>query len=142
MPGKNTYKDQIKEITDSIERHIQELFNSERYRQYLRTMGQFHRYSFNNSMLIFAQRPNATRVASFSKWKQLGRSVMKGEKGLRILAPSPYNKTVSRIKRDPNTGKTVMDADPRRFPSSLSRWTRAWTATSTRRHRTSQSARA
>ena len=78
---------------DSIENGIKELFESDKYRKYLATMSRFHRYSVNNTMLIYMQRPDATHVAGFNKWRdQFGRNVLKGEKGIRIIAPTPYKK--------------------------------------------------
>ncbi len=103
-------RDRLKEITDSIETGIQELFQSEHYAQYLQTMSRFHRYSVNNQVLIHMQKPNATLVAGFNKWKnQFGRNVMRGERGIRIIAPTPYNKKVSREKLDPDTHLPVLD---------------------------------
>ena len=91
MTDKQSNKERIREITAGIEKGIMELFESDRYRNYLTTMSRFHRYSLNNVMLIHAQRPNATLVAGFSKWKNsFGRHVKKGEKGIQILAPTPY----------------------------------------------------
>ena len=91
MPDKQSNKERIKEITAGIEKGIQELFESDRYRNYLTIMSRFHRYSLNNIMLIHAQRPDATLVAGFNKWKNsFGRHVKKGEKGIQILAPTPY----------------------------------------------------
>lgn len=89
--AENNQQDRLKEIVESIERGIQELFESEKYRQYLKTMSRFHRYSVNNTMLIFMQKPDATLVAGFNKWRdQFKRHVNRGERGIRILAPTPY----------------------------------------------------
>ena len=97
-------QDRLKEITDSIERGIQELFESEKYKQYLRTMSRFHKYSVNNTMLIFMQKPDATLVAGFNKWRdQFKRHVIRGEKSIRILAPTPYTIRKEREKLDPDT---------------------------------------
>ena len=83
-------KERLKEITDSIEQGIKDLFESEKYMEYLRTMSRFHRYSLNNTVLIAMQRPDATLVAGFNRWRdQFGRNVMRGEKGIRIIAPTP-----------------------------------------------------
>ena len=91
----STNKDRLASITDSIEAGIKDLFRSEKYRQYLTTMSRFHRYSLNNTMLIFLQKPDATLVAGFNKWKdQFGRHVKKGEKGITIIAPTPYKKKI------------------------------------------------
>ena len=86
MAEKQINKDRMREIVDSIENGIKELFESDKYRKYLATMSRFHRYSVNNTMLIYMQRPDATHVAGFNKWRdQFGRSVKKGEKVLRML---------------------------------------------------------
>ncbi|MFQ9552030.1 MAG: YodL domain-containing protein [Blautia sp.] len=112
MAEKQTSKDRMREIVDSIENGIKELFESDKYRQYLSTMSRFHRYSVNNTMLIYMQRPDATHVAGFNKWRdQFGRNVLKGEKGIRIIAPTPYKKKIEEIKTDPETNAPVLDAD-------------------------------
>ena len=112
MAEKQTSKDRMREIVDSIENGIKELFESDKYRQYLATMSRFHRYSVNNTMLIYMQRPDATHVAGFNKWRdQFGRNVLKGEKGIRIIAPTPYKKKVEEIKTDPETNAPILDAD-------------------------------
>ena len=112
MAEKQTSKDRMREIVDSIENGIKELFESDKYRKYLATMSRFHRYSVNNTMLIYMQRPDATHVAGFNKWRdQFGRNVLKGEKSIRIIAPTPYKKKVEEIKTDPETNAPVLDAD-------------------------------
>lgn len=112
MAEKQANKDRMREIVDSIENGIKELFESDKYRKYLATMSRFHRYSVNNTMLIYMQRPDATHVAGFNKWRdQFGRNVLKGEKGIRIIAPTPYKKKVEEIKTDPETNAPVLDAD-------------------------------
>ena len=112
MAEKQTNKDRMREIVDSIENGINELFESDKYRKYLATMSRFHRYSVNNTMLIYMQRPDATHVAGFNKWRdQFGRNVLKGEKGIRIIAPTPYKKKIEEIKTDPETNAPVLDAD-------------------------------
>ena len=112
MAEKQTSKDRMREIVDSIENGIKELFESDKYQQYLSTMSRFHRYSVNNTMLIYMQRPDATHVAGFNKWRdQFGRNVLKGEKGIRIIAPTPYKKKVEEIKTDPETNAPMLDAD-------------------------------
>ena len=104
MAEKQSNKERIKEITAGIEKGIQELFESDRYRNYLTTMSRFHRYSLNNVMLIHAQKPDATLVAGFNKWKNsFGRHVRKGEKGIQILAPTPYKIKQEEQKLDPDT---------------------------------------
>lgn len=110
MSEKQSNKERIKEITAGIEKGIMELFESDRYRNYLTTMSRFHKYSLNNVMLIHAQRPNATLVAGFSKWKNsFGRHVKKGEKGIQILAPTPYKIKVDKEKLDPDTKLPMLD---------------------------------
>ena len=112
MAEKQSNKDRIKEITAGIEKGIMELFESDRYRQYLSTMSRFHKYSLNNIMLIHSQRPDATLVAGFNKWKnQFGRHVKKGERGIQILAPVPFKKKVDEVKLDPHTKAPMLDKD-------------------------------
>lgn len=110
MAEKQSNKDRIKEITAGIEQGIKELFESDRYRKYLTTMSRFHKYSLNNVMLIHSQRPDATLVAGFNKWKNsFGRHVKKGEKGIQILAPTPYKIKVEKEKLDPETKLPMID---------------------------------
>ena len=90
----NLLSDSVKELTDQLEQGIGDLFASGQYAEYLKTMAKFHDYSFNNCLLIFFQRPSASRVAGFGTWKELGRYVKRGEKGIKIFAPCPYKKTV------------------------------------------------
>ena len=112
MAEKQTNKERLKDITDSIETGIKELFESDKYRQYLATMSRFHKYSVNNTMLIYMQRPDATHVAGFNKWRdQFGRSVKKGEKGIKIIAPTPFKKKIEEAKLDPDTKLPMLDAD-------------------------------
>ena len=109
---KQTNKERLKDITDSIERGIEELFQSDKYAEYLRTMSRFHKYSVNNTMLIYMQKPDATLVAGFNKWRdQFERNVMKGEKGIKIIAPTPYKKKIEQQKLDPDTNLPMFDAD-------------------------------
>ena len=109
---KQTNKERLKDITDSIERGIQDLFQSDKYAQYLRTMSRFHKYSVNNTMLIYMQKPDATLMAGFNKWRdQFERNVMKGEKGIKIIAPTPFKKKIEQEKRDPDTNLPMLDAD-------------------------------
>ncbi|OUO81204.1 antirestriction protein ArdA [Blautia sp. An249] len=104
--------DKLKEITDRLEQGITELFESERYKEYLRVMSKFHNYSFNNTLLIAMQKPDASLVAGFSSWKNnFGRNVMKGEKGIKIIAPSPFTVKQEVEKTDPQTGKPVIGKD-------------------------------
>lgn len=109
---KQTNKERLKDITDSIERGIQDLFQPDKYAEYLRTMSRFHKYSVNNTMLIYMQKPDATLVAGFNKWRdQFERNVMKGEKGIKIIAPTPFKKKIEQEKRDPDTNLPMLDAD-------------------------------
>ena len=104
--------EKLKEITDRLEQGITELFESERYKEYLRVMSKFHNYSFNNTLLIAMQKPDASLVAGFSAWKNnFGRNVMKGQKGIKIIAPSPYKVKQEMKKIDPHTGKPVIGKD-------------------------------
>lgn len=84
---KDSTKQKVKEITEQLEQGVKDLFSSERYAEYLRVMGKFHRYSANNCLLIAMQRPDATHVAGFKKWQEMGRNVTKGQKAITILAP-------------------------------------------------------
>ena len=105
-------KDRLKEITDRLEQGILEVFESERYKEYLRVMSKFHHYSFNNTMLIALQKPDASLVAGFSAWKNShGRTVKKGEKGIRIIAPAPFKVKQEMEKLDPKTNMPVVGAD-------------------------------
>lgn len=112
LPVREAPKDRLKEITDSIERGIQELFDSDRYKQYLQTMSRFHNYSLNNVMLISMQRPDATHVAGYGKWQTaFSRHVKKGEKGIKIIAPTPYKKKVEEMLIDPDTKQPLRGPD-------------------------------
>ena len=112
MAEKQNNKDRLKEITASIEDGIKALFQSDNYAQYLQTMSRFHRYSVNNQVLIHMQKPDATLVAGFNKWKnQFGRNVVKGEHGIKIIAPTPFKKKIEQEKLDPDTQLPVLDAD-------------------------------
>ena len=104
--------DKLKEITDRLEQGIKELFDSDRYKEYLRVMSKFHNYSFNNTLLIAMQKPDASLVAGFQSWKNnFKRNVVKGEKGIKILAPSPFKIKQEMEKIDPATQKPVIGAD-------------------------------
>ena len=104
--------EKLKEITDRLEQGITELFDSERYKEYLRVMSKFHNYSFNNTLLIAMQKPDASLVAGFSAWKNnFERNVMKGQKGIKIIAPSPYKIKQEMQKIDPHTQKPVIGKD-------------------------------
>ena len=111
LNGKNNVE-RMKEITDRLEAGIQALFESEQYKAYLTAMSKFHNYSFNNTLLIAMQKPDASLVAGFGKWRDdFERHVKKGEKGIKILAPSPYRVKKQMEKIDPTTQKPVIGAD-------------------------------
>ena len=104
--------EKMKEITDRLEQGITELFDSERYKEYLKVMSRFHNYSFNNTLLIAMQKPDASLVAGFTAWKNnFQRNVIKGEKGIKIIAPSPFKVKQQMEKIDPHTRKPVMGKD-------------------------------
>ena len=104
--------EKLKEITDRLEQGITELFDSERYKEYLRVMSKFHNYSFNNTLLIAMQKPDASLIAGFTAWKnQFQRNVKKGEKGIKIIAPSPFKIKQETEKLDPQTQKPVIGRD-------------------------------
>ena len=103
-------KQQMKEITERLEQGVKDIFTSERYTTYLRTMAKFHNYSFNNTLLIAMQRPDATMVAGFNAWKnKFKRYVKKGEKGIQIIAPAPIKEVEEREKIDKDTGLAVLN---------------------------------
>lgn len=111
---KTISQERLQEITAGIEQGIKELFDSDRYQAYLRTMSRFHHYSVNNQLLIHMQMPKATRVAGFQKWKsQFERHVKQGERGITIIAPTPYKKKVEELKLDPATSLPVLDREGR-----------------------------
>lgn len=129
MAEKQTNKDRMREIVDSIENGIKELFESDKYRKYLATMSRFHRYSVNNTMLIYMQRPDATHVAGFNKWRdQFGRNVLKGEKAFAssLLLPIRKRSRKSRPTPKPMRRCWTQTARPslrkRKSVSLCSRW--------------------
>ena len=110
--NKPTNRERLREITDGIEQGIKELFESGKYMRYLSVMSRFHRYSVNNTMLIYMQKPDATLVAGYNKWKdQFERHVKKGEHGITIIAPTPYKKKIEEQKLDPDTKAPILDKD-------------------------------
>ncbi len=112
MADKPTNRERLQEITAGIEQGIKELFESEKYMRYLSVMSRFHRYSVNNTMLIYMQKPDATLVAGYNKWKdQFERHVKKGEHGITIIAPTPYKKKIEEQKLDPDTKAPILDKD-------------------------------
>lgn len=105
-------EDKVQELTKQLEEGIKDFFGSDRYKEYLDVMSKFHNYSSNNIGLILLQKPDASRVAGFNAWKKdFKRFVNKGEKGIAILAPAPYKKTIEVDKIDPNTNKVVLNTD-------------------------------
>ena len=112
MADKTTNRERLQEITAGIEQGIKELFESEKYMRYLSVMSKFHRYSVNNTMLIYMQKPDATLVAGYNKWKnQFERHVKKGEHGITIIAPTPFKKKIEEQKLDPDTKAPILDAE-------------------------------
>ena len=106
----NNRADQLKEITERLEQGVKDIFTSEMYTKYLLTMSKFHNYSFNNTLLIAMQRPDATLVAGYNAWKnKFNRYVKKGEKGIQIIAPVPVKEREAREKIDKDTGLTVLN---------------------------------
>ncbi|MDB2035244.1 ArdC family protein [[Clostridium] symbiosum] len=109
MAEKKGHSDKIKELTDKLEAGIKEVFTSDKYREYLSTMQKFHNYSYNNSMLILLQKPEASYVAGYKTWETMERHVRKGEKGITIFAPCPYKVKKAVEVIEPNTGKVKRD---------------------------------
>ena len=104
--------EKLKEITDKLEQGIQDLFENDRFKNYLNVMSKFHNYSFSNTILIAMQKPDATFVAGYNSWKNsFQRQVLKGEKGIKVIAPSPYNVKREMEKIDPKTQKPIMGKD-------------------------------
>lgn len=109
-PKKKTRAEAVKEITEKLEHGLEELFDSKKFKEYLNAMSKFYRYSFNNSLLIAMQKPDATLVASYRSWqKNFNRNVNKGEKGIRILAPTPYKIKEEREVINPLSGLPLLD---------------------------------
>ena len=112
MADKPTNRERLQQITAGIEQGIKELFESEKYMRYLSVMSRFHRYSVNNTMLIYMQKPDATLVAGYNKWKnQFERHVKKGEHGITIIAPTPFKKKIEEQKLDPDTKAPMLDQE-------------------------------
>ena len=103
--------ERLAELTDKLENGIKELYASGRYAEYLAAMSKFHQYSFGNALLILLQCPAASQVAGYNTWKKLGRQVKHHEKGIKILAPCPYQKRVEQERKDPATGLTLYGPD-------------------------------
>ena len=104
--------EKVKEITDKLEAGVAQMMNSDSFKNYLKVMARFHNYSLNNTILIALQDPKATLIAGYTAWqKNFGRQVMKGEKAIRILAPTPYKKKMEVAVIDPSTGQARMNPD-------------------------------
>lgn len=104
-------RQRVQEITEQLEKGVSDIFKSEKYGEYLRTMSRFHKYSVNNTLLIAMQKPDASFVAGFKTWQSLGRHVKKGERGIKIIAPAPFKLKVSQEKTDPVTQEIVKGSD-------------------------------
>ena len=116
-------EEQLKQITEQLEQGVAEIFTSEKYTEYLNTMAKFHNYSFNNTLLIAMQKPEATLVAGYQAWqKKFNRQVKRGEKGIQIIAPAPYKEKQEIEKTDPDTGEIVIgeDGQPEMHSSTMS----------------------
>lgn len=104
--------DKLKEITAKLEQGIKDIFNSEKYKEYLRVMSKFHNYSWGNSLLIAMQKPDSSYVAGYTAWQnKFKRNVIKGEKGIKIIAPCPYKVSKEKVKIDPLTNTPILDKD-------------------------------
>ena len=103
--------ERVAELTERLENGVKELYASDNYAQYITAMAKFHHYSFGNALLILFQCPQATNVAGYNTWKQLGRQVKRGEKGIMILAPCNFRASLEREKIDPLTGQALLGPD-------------------------------
>lgn len=103
--------ERVAELTERLENGVKELYASDNYARYITAMAKFHHYSFGNALLILFQCPSASNVAGYNTWKQLGRQVKKGEKGIMILAPCNFRASLEREKIDPLTGQTLLGPD-------------------------------
>ena len=134
MADKPTNRERLQQITAGIEQGIKELFESEKYMRYLSVMSRFHRYSVNNTMLIYMQKPDATLVAGYNKWKnQFERHVKRGEHGITIIAPTPFKKKIentalpsSRPRRSRKRSRNRSWTRTPRPPSWTQRARRSW----------------
>ena len=121
----NNIEKQLKEISERLEQGVKEIFTSERYTEYLNTMSKFHNYSFNNTLLITMQKPEATLVAGYQAWqKKFNRHVKRGEKGIQIIAPAPIREKQEIEKIDPVTKEPVIGdlMSARQRESRLQSW--------------------
>ena len=103
--------ERVAELTEKLESGVLDIYASDNYAQYISAMAKFHSYSFGNALLILMQRPDASRVAGFNTWKQLGRQVKRGEKGIMILAPCNFSAVLEYEKIDPKTGRAILGPD-------------------------------
>ena len=103
--------ERVAELTERLENGVKEMYSNGKYEQYITSMAKFHQYSYRNALLILFQCPHASQVAGFGTWKELGRQVKKGEKGIQILAPCNFQRVVERDKIDPKTGRTLYGPD-------------------------------
>lgn len=107
-----TQKEKLQEITERLEKGVKDLFASDKYKEYLSVMSKFHHYSFRNSLLILFQKPDASMIAGYGAWqKNFKRQVRKGEKGIKIIAPSPYKVQKETAMLDQKTKQPVFSAD-------------------------------
>lgn len=110
--AENKRSQQMKEITQKLEKGVKEIFTSEMYKEYLKTMSQFHDYSLNNTLLIYMQKPDASLVAGYQAWqKKFKRQVKRGEKGIQIIAPAPIREKEEVEKLDPETQEPILKPD-------------------------------
>lgn len=109
--AEETKQKKLDEIMEGLERGVNDILSSENYKKYLKFLSSFHQYSLNNTILIYAQKPDASLVAGYRKWQTMGRQVKKGEKGIKILAPIPVRVKSERVKRDPITKEIIKGED-------------------------------
>jgi DNA primase len=98
-----TRNDKLKAAHDKLQSAVEEITSGDDWKRMLKVASNFHRYSFNNHLMIFCRRPDATLVAGFQKWKTMNRRVKKGEKGIAIFAPCAYR---TKIEDDNGNEKT------------------------------------
>ena len=116
MKNKKTTKDRqevLKDLTEQLEKSIQDFMESEKYKAFLSSMAKFHNYSLNNQILIAVQKPDSTLCAGYTTWQKQNRYVKKGEKGIRIICPAPYKKEYLKDVIDKTTGKPELLSDGR-----------------------------
>lgn len=109
---RKTQREKVQELTERLEQGVKEIFESGAYENYLKVMSKFHRYSFRNTILIWMQNPDATHVAGYDAWKNdFHRQVKKGEKGIRIFAPTEYQVKIQKQKIDKDTNLPMGDGE-------------------------------